>query len=52
MGFTPGPIFQEILKQIEEGQLNGEILSRDQASNWILQEYGNPKEDRSKPEAK
>ncbi len=46
MGFSPGPIFQEILKQIEEGQLNGEILSRDQALNWILKEYGNPKEKR------
>jgi poly(A) polymerase len=43
MGFSPGPIFQEILKQIEEGQLNGEILGRDQAVNWVLKEYGNPK---------
>ncbi len=52
MGFSPGPIFREILKQIEEGQLNGEILSRDQAMDWIRKEYGNPKEERGKIEVK
>ncbi len=42
MGFSPGPIFQEILKQIEEGQLNGEILTKDQALDWVCKKYGSP----------
>ncbi len=52
MGFSPGPIFHNILMQIEEGQLNSEIVSRDQALNWILKKYGDPKEERDKPETK
>jgi putative nucleotidyltransferase with HDIG domain len=40
MGFTPGPVFQEILKQIEELQLGGELDSRDAAIEWIKQRYG------------
>jgi len=42
MGFSPGPIFQEILKQIEEGQLNGEIITKDQAIDWVYKKYGSP----------
>jgi len=42
MGFSPGPIFQEILKQIEEGQLNGEIITKDQALDWVCKKYGSP----------
>ncbi len=49
MGFSPGPIFQKILKQVEEGQLNGEILSRDDAVSWIRNEYGDPRTEREKP---
>ncbi len=44
MGFTPGPIFQKILKQVEEAQLNGDILSRDQAEDYVFKQYGDPKE--------
>jgi poly(A) polymerase len=40
MGFPPGPIFQTILKQLEEGQLNGEVLSREQAREWVIKQYG------------
>jgi poly(A) polymerase len=40
MGFTPGPIFQEILKQVEELQLGGELDSRQAAIQWIKQHYG------------
>ncbi len=39
MGFTPGPIFQEILSQVEELQLGGELNSRDAALTWIRQHY-------------
>jgi putative nucleotidyltransferase with HDIG domain len=40
MGFTPGPMFQEILSQVEELQLAGELVSRDAAMDWIRQHYG------------
>ncbi|HEU4340865.1 MAG TPA: CCA tRNA nucleotidyltransferase [Candidatus Binatia bacterium] len=40
MGLTPGPIFQEILKQVEEQQLAGELHSREAAIRWIQRHYG------------
>lgn len=43
MGFSPGPIFQTILKQLEESQLSGEILRRDQAREWVVKQYGTPR---------
>jgi poly(A) polymerase len=39
MGFTPGPIFQRILKDVEEAQLNGEIATREQALAWVSTHY-------------
>ena len=47
MGFSPGPIFQKILKEVEEAQLDGEISSRDHAEEWVLKQYGNPRKNRS-----
>jgi tRNA nucleotidyltransferase (CCA-adding enzyme) len=47
MGFSPGPSFQEILKEVEEAQLNGEISSRNHAAEWVLKKYGNPRDKRS-----
>jgi putative nucleotidyltransferase with HDIG domain len=41
MGFSPGPSFHEILKQIEEAQLGGELSSREQAIEWVNKNYGN-----------
>jgi poly(A) polymerase len=41
MGFSPGPIFHEILKQLEEAQLGGELSSREQAIEWVNKNYGN-----------
>jgi poly(A) polymerase len=40
MGFSPGPNFQQILKQVEEAQLGGELLSREQAMAWVEKNYG------------
>jgi poly(A) polymerase len=39
LGFTPGPIFTEILRQVEEEQLSGELRNRDQALEWVKQNY-------------
>jgi poly(A) polymerase len=40
MGFSPGPNFQQILKQVEEAQLGGELSSREQAIAWVEKNYG------------
>jgi len=41
LGFAPGPGFSEILKQVEEAQLGGELSSREQALAWVAQHYRN-----------
>ena len=41
MGFSPGPIFHEILRQLEEAQLGGELSSREEATEWVHKHYGN-----------
>jgi hypothetical protein len=41
MGFSPGPDFQIILKQVQEAQLGGELSSREEAINWVNKNYGN-----------
>ncbi len=35
LGFKPGPQFKEILRQVEDAQLGGELNSRDEAMEWI-----------------
>jgi poly(A) polymerase len=39
MGFEPGPLFSEILNQVEDQQLGGELRSRDEALDWIKRNY-------------
>lgn len=39
MGFSPGPKFSEMLKQVEEAQLNGDLHSREEALEWIERNY-------------
>jgi poly(A) polymerase len=41
MGFSPGPNFQTILKQVEELQLGGELSSREEAMDWVNKNYRN-----------
>jgi poly(A) polymerase len=40
MGFSPGPIFQQILKQVEEAQLGGELSNREEAMAWVKKNFG------------
>jgi poly(A) polymerase len=35
MGFAPGPRFKEILDAIEEAQLNGKVLTREDAAEFV-----------------
>lgn len=39
MGFTPGPLFHKILKEVEEAQLEGEIQTKEQAVEWVRGKY-------------
>lgn len=39
MGFAPGPLFQKILRGVEEAQLEGEIQTKEQAVQWVRQKY-------------
>jgi poly(A) polymerase len=39
MGLNPGPIFQDILKRVEEAQLNGEIATPEEARQWVEERY-------------
>lgn len=39
MGFQPGPVFTQILKAVEEAQLNGEIHSKAEARQWVAERY-------------
>jgi len=40
MGFRPGPIFAEILRGLEDGQLEGQIRTREEAEEYVLNNYG------------
>ena len=39
LGYTPGPLFAEILRDVEDKQLGGELTSREQALDWIRKYY-------------
>jgi hypothetical protein len=40
LGLTPGPIFSDILRRVEDAQLGGELTSREEALEWIQRHYG------------
>jgi poly(A) polymerase len=39
-GYSPGPRFKEILSAVEDGQLEGRFDRRDQAMEFVRQEFG------------
>ena len=40
LGFSPGPLFHEILEQLHEAQLEGAIGAKEQALEWVKKNYG------------
>jgi len=40
MGFTPGPLFKEILTRVEDEQLEGGLVNREQALEWVRRNFG------------
>ena len=39
LGLTPGPVFSEILRQVEDHQLGGDFRSREEALEWVKRHY-------------
>jgi len=39
MGFRPGPVFREILQAVEEGQLEGRLMRREDALDFVRRQY-------------
>ena len=39
MGFKPGPLFKEILRQVEDAQFGGELHSREDALAWMKNKF-------------
>jgi poly(A) polymerase len=42
LGFAPGPLFGEILRALEEAQLEGEIATRDDAEAFVRSRFAAP----------
>jgi poly(A) polymerase len=40
MGFRPGPLFAQILRALEDGQLEGQIRTREEAEAYVLSNFG------------
>jgi poly(A) polymerase len=40
MGFRPGPVFSEILRSLEDAQLEGEIETTEQAREYVRSKFG------------
>jgi poly(A) polymerase len=38
-GYAPGPKFREILEAVEDAQLEGRLLSRDAAMEYVRREF-------------
>ena len=39
LGYSPGPLFSKVLRQIEELQLNGQLTTRDDAKAFVLKKW-------------
>jgi poly(A) polymerase len=40
MGFRPGPGFSQILRNLEDAQLEGQVKTREQAREYVLERFG------------
>jgi len=40
IGFRPGPVFSEILRALEDAQLEGQIRTREEAEHYVLRKFG------------
>jgi poly(A) polymerase len=47
MGFRPSPLFSQILQDLEDAQLEGQVRTREEAKQYVLREYGAKREETS-----
>jgi poly(A) polymerase len=40
IGYKPGPLFSEILRAVEDAQLEGRVKSEDEAKDYVQREFG------------
>ena len=40
LGFPAGPLFADILRSVEDAQLNGEITTAQEARHWVMDKWG------------
>jgi len=40
MGFRPGPVFSQILRNLEDAQLEGQVKTREAAREFVLERFG------------
>jgi poly(A) polymerase len=40
LGFAPGPVFKQILREVEDLQLDGALATRDDAVGYVREHYG------------
>jgi poly(A) polymerase len=40
MGYQPGPVFSDILRSLEDAQLEGEIETREEARDYVRSKFG------------
>ena len=43
MGYKPGPIFSEILRNVEDAQLEGELKTKRDAAEYVRVKFGGAK---------
>jgi len=46
-GFTPGPLMGKILRSVEDAQLDGKIVTKDEAQAFVMEKWGAMREPRS-----
>jgi hypothetical protein len=39
MGFRPGPLFAEILRALEDAQLEGQITTLEEAAQYVMKRF-------------
>jgi poly(A) polymerase len=42
MGYVPGPLFSEILRSLEDAQLEGRVKNKEGAAEYVVKQFGNP----------
>ncbi len=47
MGFRPGPLFAEILRSLEDAQLEGQLKTRQEAEEYVLSKFGSKEREAS-----